>query len=357
MSDLTPTPPESGNNAVTVQSDSQSSGRFSGWIPERNWQWISKWVARIDKNSHHLNGKGRLFFVVSLLTVLSLSSLWMNEERQQLERLNSKLIQMGEQDFDVLSLVASNQQYLAQMEEKALEELLILAEIAVVLDVVESSQIGVSFIADFNVTVGHTISRLNAAVKKAIEINLTSTAAIGLIQVIARTSEFIAPILLKISLWVWLGYLLLIWANEHTPIPEKVLRRLRTLAKEVLMLFLLLHFVLPYSIHFSSATSHYLRTQTQIDNGNQLRNIHGDLVAKVPDNKLKEKASASIDHLKNLSVKTLHRKTENVFKYLINVWILTLFDLVIMPVVILFGLYQLLRKLAASSLAENRTSL
>lgn len=242
------------------------------------------------------------------------------------------------------SISAANQAFLKQAEALAVHDFLLLTEVSAILDVVQSSQIGISFIADFNVTVGHAISELNQGSKRALEVNMLSAALIKLIALIARFCSYIASGIYIILLWVWLLYLLLLRLRSVSQVPDKVVKGAQVIANEVLVIFLVVYLFIPYSIHLSSVTSYYLHHQVKTDNSQKVKAIHSAIYSGVDQSKLKDKAQTSISHLKKISASDLHYKVENLFSYLLQAIAITLFDLLLMPFIVLYGLYRIFRR-------------
>ncbi len=260
-----------------------------------------------------------------------------NSSNPSFQPLRNDLIQ------DKLSL--SNQAYLKQAKRKAMDDLLVLAEMSAFLNVIGSSEVGISFIADFNVKVGQALHELTKVVERAAEICLVSMMSIETISVIAIASDGLAPIILQISLWSIFAYLLFDFISKKTAIPGSVITRLRKISMASLLVFICLHLILPYSIHLSSIASHHLINKNRVENSNNLSAIHGHLLLKGQEKELRKKAEHSIRHLKNSTSRDLKNKLESVISYLITNLALTLLELILLPVVILYGLYLFFRYL------------
>lgn len=243
------------------------------------------------------------------------------------------------------TLVHSNQQYLKQIEQEAIDDFLLLTEISVFLDLVQSSQVGVSFIAEFKVTVGNAISGLNHGIKRAQEITLASAAATKIIQLISQIADYISPTLLQLSLWVWLLYFILDVFKTSGEVPLSMRLGIKHIATSLSICFLVMHLILPYSIHLSAVTSKILHADLKADNRSKLSNLHDHFIQEPPTRKLKDKAKNNIHYLNKLSTKKIHHKTESLLDYLLVAFSLWVFNLVIMPLVVLYFLYRLIPQL------------
>lgn len=185
------------------------------------------------------------------------------------------------------SLAIANQVYLKQLEHQGEADLVKLIEITTALNVVQSSEIGVSFIADFNVKVGQVLHDLNVAFKRAIEVNLLSVMALKVIA----------------------------------------------------------HLLLPYSLHFSGVISEHLNHTARGTHHNNLAVSHQLIVSSTKDSHLKSQAESSIHHLKSLSKKQVHSHTQNMLSYVMWLTVQTFFNLVLMPCVLLLSFYFMARNL------------
>ena len=285
--------------------------------------------------------------VLTLLAVVLIAVLaHQNSQSLQAERALLKQIQLqGAHITQLDSIAITNQLYLKQVEQQGLDDLVKIVEITGILNVVASSQIGVSFIADFNVTVGHILQDLNAALKRGIEINMASVAAVRILGLIARVAHFIAPYLMMLCVVLWSIYALLVIAREKQWLTHRALVNLHMTARHISMVFVFVHLLLPYSLHFSSLLAHEMSTEIHHGASDKLTNVHGIFSNLSQQKALKERAESSIHHLKGMDAKHVHKQTENLFAYLLWRMVLTLFNLVLMPLAILTALFFLARAL------------
>ncbi len=298
--------------------------------------WIKPYVIRV---SPHIK---LMLVTVSLLVGLVLS-LHFHTELSKEGKLLASIQHHNAQINQADSLVVTNQLYLQQTKLQGMDDLIKLLEMVAILDVMKSSQIGVSFIADFNVTVGQVLAELNRSIKIAIEVNLASVAAVEIIGLVAQVSHLLAPFLLPVVLVLWLVFFVFWFTRQRKLVPQHVALVTRLLAKRATLIFVTFHLLLPYSIHFSAHISQVINAQTQQHNSQRLSNIHSVITALPNDHELKNRAKSSIHHLSSVSAKQMHKKTENLFAYLIWRLVLTLFDVVLMPAAILYALYRSVR--------------
>ncbi len=286
------------------------------------------------------------FSLVLFLAIGSHISLpWYQQEREKVTSAVYAWENQIQGRYHPFATSQANHAYLQQVAKKAQSDILLLTELSIALDVVASSQIGVSFIADFNVTVGQAIAQFNQVVEYALLINIASAAASELISLLAHFADLVSPYLFALLLWLWLFYLLLKIVNPQAGVPDIVVTRARILAREVSLLFIVLHLALPYAIHGAAMVSHAIGNEQRQQHSDKLTRIHSDLVPGQKQQKLKSRATASIDHLKSVPQSQIHDKTESIVAYLLRLLALNLFELIVMPALIMYGLVRIAKRI------------
>lgn len=246
-------------------------------------------------------------------------------------------------------LADTNQNYLQEVQKRAFDDFLVLSEMSVFLNVIGSSQIGISFIAEFNVTVGRSVHELTEVVERAALVSMGSMLVTKLISRITSAGEAIVPFLLQLWLWFVLGYLLLDLLKKKSSIPDEVVLRSEKIAMSLLLVLIFFHIVLPYSIHLSSIASVSLVHQDKGEASNNLSAIHGHLLLGGKQKELRGTAEDSIKRLKNVSKKDLKQKITGVLDYILSYFTLSILELIIFPVLIMYGTYRFFRYLILHS--------
>jgi len=262
-----------------------------------------------------------------------------------LSNSNNLPIRSLQNDLTLDKLALSNQTYLKQAERKAMDDFVMLAEISAFLNVISSSEVGISFIADFNVTVGQALHEFTKGVERAAEVCLISLMSIESISVIVTAGDGVAPVLLQICLWSILSYLIFGFIGEKVALPKSLITRLRKISMTSLLVFVCFHLILPYSIHLSSITSHHLIEDKKLNNSKNLASIHEHLLYKGQQKDLRDRAEHSIHHLRNSTPKDLKNKMGGVIGYLVSNLALSFLEFILFPGVILYGLYLFSRYL------------
>lgn len=153
--------------------------------------------------------------------------------------------------FNQHDLVAANASYLAYLETKLLADYSAMLGLSALVDVAASSQFGVDFIVDVNVQVGELLNNLSQVLEQGKSYLLWAMAAVGALEIIALLSKYIAPVLFHALLWalfIWLFAGLFRHQVLHSVLARQGIRTL-------LVLFLVSHIALPYSIHLSASAT------------------------------------------------------------------------------------------------------
>ena len=229
-----------------------------------------------------------------------------------------------------------NQQYLAQLKHDAQQDFSRLAALTGLLDVAQSSQIGLSFFAEFNVDVGNALAAFTRLVERGAEIAMASTTAIVLLGLLSDMAEAIAPLALQAALVAAIAWyaLRVFHGTEHH---QQLARQLTGLT---FFIYLLLHMALPYSLHLSAGISQQITAEFRQNNSHSLQQIHLHIMGDNNKQDLKEKAEKSVDKLKKMSSVHINQKVEALSSYVIKNLALTLFDLLLMPALLLLLLFR-----------------
>ena len=334
----TPTPAGSGAGSepadlaqkpLAIDSDSSEL-----WLLARMRQWFTR-----GKHNRTLRS---LAVIVSIVVIAYLTH--NNAQALRTERALLTQIQAHGADVTALETIAvTNQMYLRQIEQQGLDDLLIIVEISSLLNVVASSQVGVSVIADFHVTVGHLLKDLNRALQRAVEINLAAVAAARILGIGARVGHFVAPYLMLLCLGLWSTYALLVIAKSNKWLSRQVLNYLAKIAVCTTVLLVFVHLLLPYSLYFSSLLSQQMHADTQRAASEKLAHAQHAVRHLSHHDSLSARAKSSISHLQTTAVKGVHQQTENIFAYLLWRIALGLCNLVLLPLAILVALLWLMR--------------
>lgn len=249
----------------------------------------------------------------------------------------------------ITNIVDANQLYLSNSEHKSITSFLLLSEISALLAMVSSSEVGISFIANFNVSIGNALQVFSDLVDRGLAINLLSIGAIKILQLINNFSDCLILWLSGIILCIGFGYFFLLALFKDHIINQLIL----SLFHKLFLLMLILHIAVPYSIHISASTSHYLLNDIKQHNESKLLNLHHHTLKEKSHKNPKDRAKQSIHSLEKLTTKSLPQKIENVIHYILAKFIYDVFELILMPFGVLYLLYTLLRKISHNLIPPN----
>lgn len=241
------------------------------------------------------------------------------------------------------NILRANQQYLKNVENNGLDDLFLLAEISSVLNVIETSEVGVSLIANFEVTLGSLLKDLNDGLSKAMQINTGALVAVQVMIMLSQFAHFLSPFLLWLCILAFVIFLAGKQLNKIQWINLQTVNILHMFARRSAILFLIAHILIPYSIHASSLIANQINAISQASTQEQLSNLHGSLKTINVEEKLKSRAESSVGQLKSMRPNDIHKHTENLMTYIFWTLALMLFNLFIMPILILYSLFVILR--------------
>ncbi|WP_163931623.1 hypothetical protein [Paraferrimonas sp. SM1919] len=239
------------------------------------------------------------------------------------------------------SIIDSNDRYLDQISLQATTDILLLTEVDAVLNILKSSQVGVSFIADFNVTVGQAISEVQSTTSEAKKVMMISLVLITVLKTLNDLSLLLSEVALYIAAGAGFIHYLLLHFKTLSMIPHTVLNKSAAITKIAAMIFISFYLLLPYSIHGSGVLSERLQQSTHVDNSQSLNHLHQHITQGKGTKELSKSAKASISHLSSMSHSSIKDKVQTLIKYTITAATLWLFNLILMPLGIGFMLYKI----------------
>ena len=220
--------------------------------------------------------------------------------------------------------------YLNQSQQTARYDLIKLSELAALLSLIQSSEVGVSFFVDIQVGVGQLITSLSSLVIKAIEASLLAISAVEIIKLTVKFSEMITP-------WIFLTLLVsgTLYGFNHAFIQGN--HRYKTVCdsftKVVVTLFLVFHLFLPYSLYGAAYLSQHLTNETKLENQAALKNLHENMDATHKKEDLKDRAENAIHTFEKI-VLDLPQKVEAMTVYYTRHIAMTLFEYILMPIML-----------------------
>ena len=234
-------------------------------------------------------------------------------------------------------LYEANMAYLSGIEEQAQKNIIELAEAQSVLNVLQSSDVGISFIVKFQVGIGKELATLTNLIDRAILGNLFEASLAYFSSMLLMLSDAISPILL-IALLAAISYAC--FSRLFIPIHFKYSKLGHKALQLTLTLFLTLHILLPYSIHTAAMISNQLTHDLKQLSGHSLT------ISKLSNSgqeKLEDKAKHAIKMLEEDTSK-LADKTSNLINHIIRHMIIVIFERIIFPCLMFYFFWLILRR-------------
>ena len=240
--------------------------------------------------------------------------------------------------FNQQSLVQSNEGYLLNMVEKERSELLLLSEINGFLSLIQSSELGVSFLLDAKIQVGNILNPLTDITQQSFNSTLSS---LHLTHGLKKVLALVDWLVLKVAI-CFLLILALYCGAKFKKQPSNLANHLKPILEKLVLILLTLHLLIPYSLYLSSKIDISLYQSFSEEAKDDLKNLHQTLVSDKNKNGLIERTEYFIKNLERMLL-DIPKKTEALISYHSNQVVLTILRIVIMPGTILFLLFFLTR--------------
>ncbi|WCN08901.1 hypothetical protein [Marinomonas mediterranea] len=238
--------------------------------------------------------------------------------------------------FKMSSLYLHNQSYLSSVQAVANTDILNFTELLAVTEIASSSTVGVSFFASFNVDIGNVLQSFASLLEQGIGVQLASLAALEILALLNDLSYWVSPLLFKLVLLTSILY----YVAKLLLRSQSISSTLYHVGKVAVAMFLLAHIALPYSIHLSSLISQELTQEKRQNLSNLLQNTHNELVSHKQHKSFTAHAEDSLHYLKSMTRKHITHKVSTVSKHVFTSIALNVFDLLIMPILLLVLLYK-----------------
>lgn len=246
--------------------------------------------------------------------------------------------------FEQSQLSESNLAYLNKLTASLTDELIILKEIKALLSTIETSQFGVSIIVNAQITVGKEISSLTELTDRGGTYLELAILASQIMVLLTHLSHFVLPMIL---LFILLALALMYFGKwqDYSNIEAESSKLLRVLT----MWFVMLHFALPYSIHFAAAVSNHIENQKPHQLNGYAQHFHHELKGDKTHQDLSKKAKALIHKGESLLSNFKH-KVSSMFRYVSQLLLRKLLLALVIPVLLFGFLFFTLRYILNSTL-------
>ncbi len=237
-------------------------------------------------------------------------------------------------------LTRQNLAYLSHVERESRGNLIKLAEIFAVLKVIESGQVGISFIIDAQVRVGRALAAFSDLVERGIVVSVVAaSAAVGL-KGLVRLADVVSPILFKLALPLLATYFIAASISSA----HLVTIVSRVLSEAIVALFLTAYLLIPYSIHGTGWLSQQITADLKQEGREHLNHIHQELTqGKQRKARLKERAEHAIHEFERTAVH-VPQKVSAMSLFLIRHVAATIIEGVLFPIGIFLALWFTVRQ-------------
>ena len=196
------------------------------------------------------------------------------------------------------SLDKSNHAYLQQVERSAREDALLLAELSSVLSIVQSSDIGISFIAEMQVTLGEALAPLNRTVEQLAEVSMLTAIGAYTAQLVLKVNQHLTFPLYILALVSVIACLL---AAALRPNSGWLIEKLKRIAGLLSLSLVILYLVIPYGIHVTAMVDHAVVKELRWEASQNLQGVHHEITKQQgKKGDLKESAKQTIHTLSKM---------------------------------------------------------
>lgn len=246
------------------------------------------------------------------------------------------------------SLIAQNKEYLRSIVKTDRVVLMHLAEIDSLLGVLQSGEVGISFIVDVHVTVGNSLKTFSKVVNSSLEATIFSIMASTALEMLLDLCESLSWLILILLLIVICLHSVIYLTGFNTGKSE-VLQI--TFIEILALLFISTYLIVPYSIHGASYIENMVFLETTVERNNKLENLHKTLSEGSKNVGFKDKAKNDFKKFERVSL-DLTKKIENVMAYHVEHFLHTLFRAFLIPIGIFSVLAYLLKMVLLPKLKE-----
>ncbi len=242
---------------------------------------------------------------------------------------------------DEQSMLSTNITYLKNIDTEAREDFGKLSAILGFMRVVESSQVGVSFFADVNVTIGQALSEFSNVIEKAMLATALSGTAANLLVIISEISASFGPQLMAIffSALSLLFFSRIVLGKDA--LPSTIIESITEFSLLIAVFTLI---VIPLSINLSAEISSQITAELKQEQRTNLRNMHKSMAAEPTGHGLVSRAKDAVHNFEE-KISHLKHKTDLMVQYFIKSMATALIDVVLLPLFLMLGVYTGFKRL------------
>ena len=255
--------------------------------------------------------------------------------------------------FQQDKLITQNKAYLSGTEKTDRKVLIQLAEIDALLAVLQSGEVGISFIVDLQVKVGQSLSTFSKFINKSLEMTIVSIIATATLSVLLDLSEYLSKILL-ITLLVSVCLLCFSRVIGIESKSEKTIES--TFIEIVALLFLSVYLLVPYSIHGAAFIEDVIFSGMMTERNTNINNLHKSFTQGEQSVSFKNKAKNDFKKFEQIAV-DVTEKIENTMTYYVEHFIHIIFRAILIPLGVFALLFYFLKKFLIPSIKRSIASI
>ncbi len=254
-----------------------------------------------------------------------------------------------ENSFEQNALYLSNLKYLENLSFDLMSKFSELLAFSSIIDVANTSKLGISFFVDINIEVGQLLENFSDLLNKGMEYLLISLASVEFLDLLLKFFEMVSPLLFKLLMIYCFAWFFI--ALFH----EKILhlRLAHNIMNLLIGVLIFIHIAFPYSIHLSAELTKVNGKELEYKSSKQyFNNITMELSNnKINNNKkhsdLKQHAEHGVSVLKKTMATNLHQKIQQSTTIIIKSMVYQFLTIIIIPFLFSLLLYLFFKRVLA----------
>jgi len=242
--------------------------------------------------------------------------------------------------FNQDELIKQNHVYLNEIIKIDSKKFIQLAEIDALLAVLQSGEVGISFIVDIKAKVGQSLSTFGKMIDRSLEVTIASIFVVSLLSILLELSEYLSELLL-VTILVLVCLFCFFYVVSSESIRKKFIGN--KLLEVLILLFLSCHLLVPYSIHGASYLQHVIFSENIAEKNQNLSNLHESIYQGTQHISFKNRATNDFKKFEAIA-SDITKKIENSMTYNIEQLLHTFFIAIVIPIRIFAFLYYFVKK-------------
>lgn len=242
------------------------------------------------------------------------------------------------------SLFQSNQVYLLDIEKRVTANYVRLALINATFSTMETSNVGISFFINAKLNIGKELKQLESLTDRATYYSSTVLLFNTLLKKIYFFTANISPILFIIFVFFAFLYSLCGLMSFSAGLKHAIIA-----GRFVLTLLIICHLIIPYAIHLANIVTQSIEQERKIENMDYFKNLNHEYENAKDKSSVQHRAESLLRGIENVLV-DIEIKIESLLIHILEYIIAEVLETILIPLLLLIGLFFLSRKLTSSYL-------